>query len=640
MNATAAVLSGAGPTRPRHGATAALVVGAIGVVYGDIGTSPLYALKEAVRAALPSGLPTTACVTGAVSTIFWSLILVVSLKYAVLILQADNKGEGGVVAMLALLKAREAAPGTARAGLLVVGLIGAALLYGDGAITPAVSVLSAVEGLEVDAPSLKPAVLPIAVAILIGLFLVQRQGTGFIGRIFGPTMIGWFLVIALLGLRGIATSPAILHALNPASALSFAWAAPPWVTFGVLGAAFLAVTGGEAMYADMGHFGRFPIRAAWFGIALPALTLNYFGQGGLLLADPATVQNPFFQLAPRSLHYPLIAFATVATVIASQAIISGAFSLSQQAIQLGFLPRMAVRHTGHEMGQIYMPEINWALAVATVAAVLLFRSSDALAGAYGLAVSLLMAITTLLATLVALQWGYSLAVVAVVNGAFLLLDLVFFAANGVKLLEGGWFPLLLASAVAFLMLTWRKGQAIIEARRALMRQPEDDLVRTLQHEGPLRLPGTAAFMTAATTGVPLPLTQFMRHTHALHERVLLLTVVTKDTPRVSPEKRVEVAEHPEGLIRVILYYGFAESSATLTQDVARAVEDGRIRGVHAGTISYVIGRETIIPTRRHSGMARWREAIFAVMHRNSERPATYFGVPADQVVELGTEIEI
>lgn len=625
----------------KHAAGVGLILGAIGVVYGDIGTSPLYAFKEAVRAASSGGLPMAQSVTGTASTIFWALILVVSLKYAVLILRADNRGEGGVVAMLALLKARDAKPGSWRAGLLVVGLVGAALLYGDGAITPAVSVLSAVEGLKVDAPQLGKLVLPIALMVLVGLFVVQNKGTGFIGRIFGPVMLCWFLTIGVLGLRGISMSPEILAALNPAETLRFMLNAPPVVSFGVLGAAFLAVTGGEAMYADLGHFGQFPIRAAWFGVALPTLTLNYLGQGGLLLVDPGAIESPFYQLSPNWAHYPLVIFATVATVIASQSIISGAFSLTQQAVQLGFLPRMRIKHTAHEeIGQIYIPIINWMLAAGTITAVMIFRTSDALTGAYGLAVSFLMAITTFLASLVALQWGYGLLLVLIVNGLFFIVDLIFLAANGVKLFEGGWFPLLLASVVAFLMLTWRKGQIIVEGRRALMRQPEDDLLRTLRHEAPIRLPGTAAFMTAATTGVPLPLSQFMRHTHALQERVLLLTVLSTDRPRVPPEKRVKATELECGLTRVVLHYGFTESALTLTQDVQRAVDEGIIKGVHAGTISYLIGRETILPISRDSGMARWRETIFALMQRNSERPATFFGVPAEQVVELGTEIEI
>lgn len=629
-------------THPGHPhLRAGLVIGALGVVYGDIGTSPLYALRQAVRAASSTGAsPET--VIGAVSVIFWALIVVVSLKYAILILRADNRGEGGVVAMLALLRARDAEPGTWRAGLLVVGLVGAALLYGDGAITPAVSVLSAVEGLEVAAPSLASAVVPITLVILVGLFLVQRQGTGFIGRIFGPVMVCWFVVIGILGVRGILLRPEILAALSPLRALDLAWTSPPLVTFLVLGAAFLAVTGGEAMYADMGHFGGGAIRVAWFALVLPCLTLNYFGQGGLLLADPSALDNPFFQLSPAWAHYPMVVFATLATVIASQAIISGAFSLTQQSIQLGFLPRMHIRHTASdEIGQIYIAGINWLLAGGTIAAVLIFRSSDALAGAYGLAVSMLMAITTFLAALVALQWGYSPVLVLLVNGIFLIVDFVFLAANSVKLFEGGWFPLILSTGVAFLMLTWRQGQIILERRRSQMRQQEDDLIRTLEHEAPHRLPGTAAFLTKSPSGIPLPLTQFMRHTHALQERVLLLTVVTSEIPRIASDKRVEVTDMEQGLTRVILHYGFIETSVTLVDDVRQAVEDGRIRGCHADTITYILGRETVIASAEHnSGMARWREAIFAFLQRNSERSAVYFGVPASQVVELGTEIDI
>ena len=628
-------------THVHRGVKPALLLGALGVVYGDIGTSPLYALRQAVLAASPHGA-TPAAVTGAVSIIFWALIVVVSLKYAILILRADNRGEGGVVAMLALLGARDAKDGTWRAGLLVIGLIGAALLYGDGTITPAVSVLSAIEGLEVDAPSLKPAVVPITVAILVGLFLVQRQGTSFIGRIFGPVMLCWFVAIGLLGVRGILLDPDILVALSPLEAAKFAWHSPPLITFTVLGAAFLAVTGGEAMYADMGHFGGRSIRIAWFVLVLPCLTLNYFGQGGLLLHDPGALSSPFFQLSPTWAHYPMVAFATLATVIASQSIITGAFSLTQQAIQLGFLPRMHIRHTGEEaIGQIYIAGVNWLLMFGTLAAVLVFRSSDALAGAYGLAVSLLMAITTLLAALVALQWGFNVVLVLLVNGAFLAVDLVFFAANGVKLFEGGWFPLLLSIVIAFLMLTWRTGQIILERRRTQMRQPEDDLIRTLEHEAPHRLPGTAAFMTKSLVGVPLPLTHFMRHTHALQERVLLMTVLTEEVPRVPKSRRVQVVDMEQGMSRVVLHYGFIETSMTLADDVREAVREGKIRDCHADSISYVVGRETVIPTKqRGSDMARWREAIFAFMQRNSEASAVYFGVPADQVIELGLEIDI
>ena len=407
---------------------ATATLGALGVVYGDIGTSPLYALKEAARAAAHhagTGMVTPDAVLGIVSLILWALILIISLKYALLILRADNHGEGGIVALLALLSARNAEPGTWRAGLLVVGLVGAALLYGDGAITPAISVLSALEGLKVDAPALAPAVVPLTVVILIALFAVQKKGAAFIGGIFGPIMLGWFLAIAALGIHGIAGAPAMLAALSPTYAVDFLLHHDFHVSFAILGAAFLAVTGGEAMYADMGHFGRMPIRLAWFAIALPALVLNYFGQAALLITDPTAIDNPFYQLAPDWAHYPLVALATVATVIASQAIISGVFSLTQQAVQLGFLPRMHIRHTAsHEIGQIYVPLANWLLAAATLGAVVGFGTSDALAGAYGIAVSLLMAITTLLAALVALQWGYSPVIVLAVNGFFFVIDCV------------------------------------------------------------------------------------------------------------------------------------------------------------------------------------------------------------------------
>ena len=462
-------------------------LGALGVVYGDIGTSPLYALREAAKAASGESMPTPEAVLGTVSLITWSLIVIISLKYAVLMLRADNRGEGGIVALLAVLRVRRARPRTWRSAVLILGLVGAALLYGDGAITPAISVLSALEGLKVDAPQLGPMVLPLAVVILLGLFFVQRRGTGFIGGIFGPIMLAWFITIGILGLRGIIFAPSILAALNPTYALTFLLHAPPLIAFAVLGGTFLAVTGGEAMYADLGHFGCTPIRAAWFAIVLPALLLNYFGQGGLLLTDPHSLENPFYQLAPDWFHYPLVVFATVATIIASQAIISGAFSLTQQAIQLGFLPRLTVLHTAsEERGQIYVPAVNWTLAVATLAAAIGFGSSDNLAGAYGIAVSLLMAITTFLAALVAIQWGFNPILVIAVNGFFLIVDLIFLSANSLKLLDGGWFPLILTGLIAFVMLTWRRGQSLSEKARSHVRESEKEFLAHLI-EIPLRV---------------------------------------------------------------------------------------------------------------------------------------------------------
>lgn len=615
-------------------------IGALGVVYGDIGTSPLYALKEAAKAATHGGPLTQSAVLGVVSLILWALILIISLKYAMLILRADNRGEGGIVALLALLSARNAKPGTWRAQLLIVGLIGAALLYGDGAITPAISVLSAIEGLKVDAPSLAPAVVPLTTAILIGLFLVQKKGAGFIGGIFGPVMLAWFVVLALLGIHGIVKAPGVLVALSPFYAFDFLIHQNFHVSFGILGAAFLAVTGGEAMYADMGHFGRIPIRLAWFAVALPALVLNYFGQAALLISDPSALDNPFYQLVPDILHYPLVAFATVATVIASQAIISGVFSLTQQSIQLGFLPRMQIIHTtSHAIGQIYVPLVNWLLAACTLGAVFAFGTSDALAGAYGIAVSLLMAITTLLAALVAIQWGYPPIIVIAVNGFFFAIDCIFFAANSVKLLEGGWFPLLLAAIVAFIMLTWRSGVKLVERARAKLRQPEEDLIETAVSKCRTRLPGTAVFLASAPNGVPLALTQFVKHNHVLHQRIVLVTVLIEESPRIDDDNKTEVIEIIEGITRVILHYGFMQYP-TIYDGLRLACDQGKLPGIDLTDVTYYIGRETIIPSDQIAGMWVWRETVFAFLQRNAERTAAFFGVPTGQVVEFGTEIEI
>src|SRR5216683_459551 len=615
-------------------------IGALGVVYGDIGTSPLYALKEAAKAAAHGGALTNQAILGVVSLILWALILIISLKYALLILRADNRGEGGIVALLALLHARNAQPGTWRAQLLVVGLVGAALLYGDGAITPAISVLSAIEGLKVDAPSLTPVVVPVTIAILVGLFVMQKQGTGFIGQIFGPVMVGWFAVLAALGIHGIIKAPSVLVALNPLYAVNFLLHEDFHVSFAILGAAFLAVTGGEAMYADMGHFGRFPIRLAWFTVALPALVLNYFGQAGLLVSDPTALDHPFYQLAPDWAHYPLVVFAAVATVIASQAIISGVFSLTQQSIQLGFLPRMQIRHTtGEAMGQIYVPLVNWLLAAATLGAVIGFGTSEALAGAYGIAVSLLMAITTLLAALVAIQWGYPPVVVIAVNGSLLVLDLVFFASTSTKLLEGGWFPLLIALVIAFVMLTWRAGVKLVERARGRLRQPEEDLIETAVNRCHARLSGTAVFLASAPNGVPLALTEFVKHNHVLHQRVVLVTVLIEEAPRIADEDRAEVIEVIEGITRVILHYGFMQYP-TIFEGLKLACEQGKLPGIDLTDITYYIGRETIIPSEDVPGMWVWRENVFAFLQRNAERSAAFFGVPTRQVVEFGTEIEI
>jgi KUP system potassium uptake protein len=610
---------------------------ALGVVYGDIGTSPLYGFKQAASAA---GTTSSEATLGVVSVILWALVLIVSFKYAILIMRADNHGEGGIVALLALLDVRRAPRRSWRASLMIVGLVGAALLYGDGVITPAISVLGAIEGLKLDAPRLAPAVVPLSVAILVGLFLVQRKGTAFIGQIFGPVMLLWFLALGVLGLRGVVAAPGILGALSPHHALLYLARSPPGIGFAVLGAAFLTLTGAEAMYADMGHFGPRPIRLGWFGVVFPALALNYLGQGALLLSNPRAIENPFYLLAPGWAHYPMVAFATAATVIASQSIISGAYSLTQQAIQLGFLPRMQVLHTAtQQKGQIYMPVVNWLLAAGTLGAVIVFGSSDALGGAYGIAVSMLMAVTTVLAALVALEWGYNPLLVAVVNGSLLLVELVFVAANASKLFAGGWFPLLLAGVVAFLMLTWRTGYQLLERQRSQLRQREDEFIPFILESRPIRLPGAAAIFTAATSGIPLALTHHLRHNRVLHERMLLVSTTTTDAPRVDPERRVTLIPVGAGITRVLLHFGFTEHPNVM-EGLKLACRDPALYGIDPEKITFYSRRVMVIANGKVPGMAVWRERIFAAMHLNANLPAAYFGVPTGQVVELGLEVEI
>jgi KUP system potassium uptake protein len=611
----------------------------MGIVFGDIGTSPLYAFSVAVKATSPDGQISPHAVLGVVSLIFWSLIVVISIKYAILIMRADNHGEGGILALLALVSPRRAKQSKWRAIMVVIGLIGATLLYGDGCITPAISVLSAIEGIKVDAPHMEHAVVPLTVVILALLFLIQRNGTAWIGGIFGPVMLVWFVVAGVLGIGGIAKNPAVLAALSPLPAITYLWHAGP-LAFVVIGGAFLAVTGGEAFYADMGHFGPFPIRVAWFGVALPALTLNYFGQGGLLLADPSAIDNPFYQLAPSWAHYALVALATAATVIASQAVISGAFSLTQQAIQLGFLPRMNVVHTaGEEIGQIYVPFVNWALAAATLAAVIGFGSSDALAGAYGIAVSLLMAITTLMATFVALHWKHNPILVYAVNGSLLILDLLFFASTSTKLFEGGWFPLVIALVLAFLMLTWRKGEEIMDTVRLEVREPSKAFIEHLTRDPPFRIPGTAVVLGRMAKGVPLALSHNTKCNHVLHENVLLVAVTTMETPRVTDEDRVAVTPIAAGITRVELRFGFMEQP-NVPKGLEIAVVRGQIVEFDPARVIYYTGHETIIPSGRRSGLARWREELFAFMHHNAQRPGAYFQIPSAQIMEIGIEFEI
>ncbi len=621
------------------GAWAAAALASMGVVFGDIGTSPLYTLNVAAKAVSPAGQVTAEAVLGIVSLIFWSLILVISMKYAILIMRADNHGEGGILALLALISPRRAKQSRRRAIMVIIGLLGATLLYGDGAITPAISVLSAIEGIKVYAPQLDHVVVPLTIGILVVLFAVQNKGTSWIGGIFGPIMLVWFFVIGLLGVYGIVRAPAVLAALSPLPAISFLWNAGT-LALTVIGAAFLAVTGGEALYADMGHFGRFPIRAAWFGVALPALTLNYFGQGALLLSQPGAVDNAFYQLAPEWSHYGLVILATLATVIASQAIITGAFSLTQQAIQLGFLPRMNIVHTtGHEIGQIYIPFVNSALAAATLVAVIGFGSSDALAGAYGIAVSLLMAITTLMATFVALHWKHSPLIVYAVNGGLLVIDLVFFASTSTKLLEGGWFPLLLAAIIAFLMLTWRRGEEIMDKVRLEIRLRMKEFIERVKADPPFRIPGTAVVLGRMTKGVPLALTQNLHHNHVLHEKVLLVAVTMTETPRVSDEERVEVTAISDEVTRVELRFGFMEQP-DVPKGLEFAVGRGQVAKYDLQRVTYYTGHETIIARGRVPGLSRWRERLFALMHHNAQQPGAYFQIPSAQIAEIGIEFEI
>ena len=634
---TSSAIQGGGLHTDRNLAASALAC--MGVVFGDIGTSPLYALQVAVKAGSVAGPANPVAVLGIVSLIFWSMILVISMKYAILIMRADNHGEGGILALLALVSPRRAKQSRKRAAMVIIGLVGATLLYGDGCITPAVSVLSALEGIKVFAPKLDHFVIPLTFAILVALFAIQRLGTAKIGRIFGPIMLVWFAVIALLGIGGILREPGILAAFNPALAVSYLWHAGP-VSLGVIGGAFLAVTGGEAFYADMGHFGPVPIRVAWFTIALPALTLNYFGQGALLLADPSAIENPFYLLAPAWTHVPLILLAAAATVIASQAIISGAFSLTQQAIQLGFLPRMTIVHTtGEEIGQIYMPLVNWALAIGTLAAVAAFQTSDALAGAYGVAVTLLMAITTLMATFVALHWKYNPVVVYAVNGTFLVIDLVFFASASTKIADGGWFPLAISFAIAFLMMTWRKGEAIMDKARLEIRQSVASFIDGLKANPPIRLPGTAVVLGRMARGIPLALTQNLKVNHVVHERIFLVAVNIAERPRVPDTERAHVTHVSDCLWRVELNYGFMEKP-DVPAGLRIALDHHQISECELHTLVYYTGHETIIPSGKRAGMSTWRETIFALMHHNAQRPGAYFDIPAEQVMEIGVEFAI
>ena len=617
--------------------TAALALLALGVVYGDIGTSPLYAAKETFNP--EHGLPLTAAnILGGVSAIFWTLMIVVSLKYVTLILRADNRGEGGIMALMALATASVRERPRMRHALVVIGTAGAALFYGDAILTPAISVLSAVEGLELSTSAFKPYVVPIALGVLVALFMIQRHGTGTVGLLFGPVCLAWFVALAACGAWNIAKAPEIARAVNPLHALAFV-SSNGWASFVVLGSVLLAVTGAEALYADMGHFGKRAIRTAWFGIAGPSLVLNYFGQGALLLSDPGAIRNPFYLAFPEWALYPMVGLATAATVIASQATISGAYSMTQQAIQLGYLPRMTIRHTSPgRRGQIYIPAVNWVLLAVVAVAVVGFGSSSSLASAYGIAVMSTMLATTLLTFFVVRgRWRYPLLLAGPATAAFLLVDLAFFAAAMHKVLDGGWFPLLLGAAMFTVMMTWRRGRALLLAQLRAGTAPLPQFLSSLFLSPPQRVPGTAVFLTSTPDATPNALLHSLKHYKVMHDRNVFLTVEFLDAPWIEDDERVACDRLTHDCWRVTARYGFMEEP-----DVGLALERCGAAGlqVEPMEISYFLSREKIIAGSGDDGMARWRDRLFVAMARNAGSVSDFFNVPANRVVELGSRVEI
>jgi KUP system potassium uptake protein len=622
-----------------HGATDkgdahSLMLAALGVVYGDIGTSPLYTIRQSL---LAYGETSETAIFGVLSLIFWSLVLVVTVKYVLVIMRADNRGEGGLLALTALVLRTTTRDHKRYLWIMAAGLIGAALFYGDGVITPAISVLSAVEGLKVATPLFEPYVTPLSLVLLIGLFLIQRRGTAAIGGLFGPVMLIWFAVLAALGVWGILQQPRILLALNPAYAIT-ALVAAPWRGFIMLGAVFLAVTGTETLYADMGHFGRRALRRAWSMLVFPALVLNYFGQGALLLGNPEALENPFYKLTPEWGLYPLVILASTATIIASQAVISGAFSLSRQAIQLGYLPRLEVRHTSEtEIGQVYVPPINWGLLIAVILLVLFFQTSDNLGAAYGIAVSGMMLITTCLAFLYMRSRGWSLAVAVPVFGFFALVDLTFLSANMLKIAEGGWFPIVVAALVFSVMGTWRRGRRILAEQRARDAMPLTQFVEMLNPERPVRVPGTAIFMARDLTQVPSALLHALKHNKALHERVVMLQVDTEDVPHVPDERRLEIHEIGKGFHTMRVRYGFMDQP-----NIMRALALCRVQHFRVNLMdtSFYIGREKLRPHRTGLPLLRWRDRLFMFLNSLALDATEFFRIPPNRVVELGGQIEI
>ncbi|MES1979443.1 MAG: potassium transporter Kup [Pseudomonadota bacterium] len=614
---------------------AALTLGAIGVVYGDIGTSVLYAMKEVFGSGHVPFTPEN--VYGILSIFFWTLTVIVSIKYVALVLRADNNGEGGLIAMLALASTAVKDRPRLRRVLLIVGIFGTSLFYGDGVITPAISVLSAVEGLEVVSPAFKQGVIPITLVILFGLFAVQKHGTAGIGKLFGPVTLVWFGVIALLGVSQIVTHPEILYAVSPHYALRFMWD-NPGTTFIILGAVVLCVTGAEALYADLGHFGKRPIRLAWFTVVMPCLVLNYFGQGALLLSNPEAVKNPFYLMAPAWALLPLVGLATLATVIASQALITGAFSVTKQAIQMGYLPRLNIQHTSvRDTGQIYMPFVNWGLFVTIVLAVVMFRSSSNLAAAYGIAVCTDMLITTVLTFFVIRYgWNYPLGLCIAATGVFFVVDFAFFASNLMKLFAGGWFPLLIGGVVFTLMITWKEGRYILNEK---LRTDAIDLPSFLDAvfvSPPARVEGTAVFLTAEPGTVPNALLHNLKHNKVLHEQNLFVTVRNHEVPWIGMNKRLEIESLGHDCWQVKVHYGFKNDP-----DLPKALQQIKGRGceLEAMNTSYFLSRDTVVPTIG-GGMATWREKLFAQMHHNASGAADFLNLPNNAVVELGSKIEI
>jgi len=615
----------------------ALALAALGVVFGDIGTSPLYTMKE-VFAVSHHPVPITHDnVFGILSLILWALIMVVSVKYVAFIMRADNRGEGGIMALLALASRNLAGNPRKQHMIMLVGILGACMFYADGMITPAISVLSAVEGLEVATPGLKSVVIPVTLFVLFVLFWVQSKGTALVGAFFGPVMLLWFSTLGILGAINILHEPLVLQALNPIYAMRF-FTGHPWMAFVALGAVVLAVTGTEALYADMGHFGRKPIRLAWFGFVLPALVLNYFGQGALILHDPQAVKNPFYLLAPDWMLYPLVGLATLAAVIASQAVISGAFSVSRQAQQLGYLPRMQVQHTSERQeGQIYLPRVNWSLMLAVMALVIGFESSGNLAAAYGIAVTGDMVITTLLAGVVFHGiWGWSWLRTGALVSLFLTIDMAFFGANVLKIPDGGWFPLLIGIVIFTIMTTWKTGRNLLLERLKSEAMELEPFIEVIGTHPPTRVPGNAVFMTPNPQGVPHAMLHNLKHNKVLHEKVILLTVKIEDFPHTSQEDRIEVEKLPHEFYRVTIRYGFKDDP-DLPRDLTLCADHGLT--LDTLDTSFFIGKETLIAAR-DSEMAYWREKLFVGMFRNADSVTNYFKLPPNRVVELGTQVTL